>query len=252
MKGGLARGCRASRRRAAPCGRCRRSSAATICAVAGRSQREAEPRLRLRREQSRNPRGTPASVCSTMPLAVLPVPGHVGADVDLVQRLARDRIEGDARAVDERRLIEPRRLARVVVATDRSSRPACRAASTASSQQEPHAVVDVRRALTCQVSCAYHSDHHCRFWVTPYCWSRCTAIDAEHGVREREVRVERVGRVVVELVLPVQLPPRASLFSMYSKWPPSLRCGAPRVQVMLSLHARQASRTRSIPGGCRR
>jgi len=85
-----------------------------VLAAPVRSSGEAEPRLDLRFDHSRNPAGTPRRLPSPCRWPPLPVPGTNAPDVDRVERLAGDRIERHARAVDERRQVQPRRLFRIV------------------------------------------------------------------------------------------------------------------------------------------
>ncbi len=88
-------------------------------------------------------------------------PGHVGADVDLIQRLAR-RADRGRRVVPltSRRVVQPRRLARVVSrrieVRDLVVGPGS-TASTAGTERRSRTSSD---ALGCQVSWPYHSDHH--------------------------------------------------------------------------------------------
>ena len=83
-------------------------------AGAGEIPREPEPRLRLRRFDLAEPFRHAGVSLQHHAVCGIARPGHEGADVDLIHRLARRAIEADPRSVDRRRVVEPRRLARVV------------------------------------------------------------------------------------------------------------------------------------------
>ena len=189
-----------------------------------RSQREADARLRRGASTLRKPAARPGSVCSTRPLAGVAGVRHVGADVDLVEHLPRHRIDRDARAVDERRLVEPRRvLPRCNVAgskfDDLLVGPPVRRVD-----EEAQAVVDgqPRRRLPRVLRVPLRPDLLVvRLAVAA--GLACTA-GRRRAPRSRYAKLVLSGLLALLLNwnCPIHVPPRASLFVMYSKWPPNL------------------------------
>ena len=135
-----------------------------------------------------------------------------------VLRLAGDRIERDARAVDDRRQVQPRRLRRVVAGrieirdliVDLHVRRVPEEAR-AVIEREPRAAratCPARRTRTSTRGCA--SSGTGRF--------RCTAEKTPSSAFEYAKPVSS-GLLVLRVnwYSPIQLPPRASLFCMYSR-----------------------------------
>ena len=122
-------------------------------------------------------------------------------DEHVRQRLIRDRIERDVRAVDDRRLIEPRRLGRIVAVGNENRRGLARIPRRV--PQETHAVVErqtpgrlprVLRVELVDVALADHFGERIDLGVV--------AERSEQRVRVAVVRVERVVGVGAEVELP--------------------------------------------------
>src|ERR1043166_6483149 len=93
----------------------------------------------------------------------------------------------------------------------------------------------VSRGDICHPSWMYHSLHHWRF-----CVSRDLSVSV-YCEKTPSTALENAKFVLGGLLAlfekvmpPCHVPPRASLFCMYSKWPPALKVWRPRVPVTWS------------------